>query len=81
VLVGVNARDRDGLGMDPERAARVRAALPAGCVAVYVSGRKGPDDVRRIAGTRAHAALVGETLMREDDPRALLASMVAAAQT
>lgn len=80
-LVGVNARDLDTLVMDAERAARILEAIPARCIPVYLSGLKGPDDVRRIAGTHAHAALVGETLMREDDPSALLRAMVRAAQT
>ncbi len=78
-IIGVNARDLDTLAMDPERAARVLAAIPEGCIPLYLSGVKAPDDVRRLAATRAHAALIGETLMREDDPRALLASMVQAA--
>jgi indole-3-glycerol phosphate synthase len=32
-----------------------------------------------VAGTRADAALVGEALMREDDPRARLRELVEAA--
>jgi indole-3-glycerol phosphate synthase len=80
-IIGVNARDLDTLVMDPDRAARVLAAIPDSAIPLYLSGLKGPDDVRRIAGTRAHAALVGETLMREDDPRALLGSLVGAARS
>ncbi len=80
-LVGVNARDLDTLVMDAERAGRVLEATPPACIPVYFSGLKAPGDVRRIAASHAHAALVGETLMREDDPRALLRSLVAAAQT
>lgn len=78
-IIGVNARDLDTLAMDPERAARVLAAIPEHCVPLYLSGLKGPEDVRRLAATRAHGALVGEILMREDDPGALLSSMVQAA--
>lgn len=78
VLVGVNARDLDTLVMDADRAARVLAAIPAPCVPLYLSGMKTPDDVRRVAATRAHAALIGETLMRQDDPLPLLASLVSA---
>jgi indole-3-glycerol phosphate synthase len=80
-LVGVNARDLDTLVMDPARATRVLDAIPPSCIPVYLSGLKAPEDVRRIAATRAHAALVGETLMREDDPSALLGALVSAAQT
>lgn len=78
-IIGVNARDLDTLVMDAERATRVLDAVPGGCIPVYLSGLKGPDDVPRIARSGAHAALVGETLMREDDPRARLRAMVEAA--
>jgi indole-3-glycerol phosphate synthase len=78
-VVGVNARDLDSLAMDADRAARVLEAIPAGVVAIHFSGLKGPDDVRRIARTRADAALVGEALMREDDPRPRLRELVEAA--
>lgn len=79
-FVGVNARDLDTLVMDGERAARVLARLPGDVVAVHLSGLAKPEDVRRVAGGRADAALVGEALMRADDPGPLLASMVAAAR-
>ena len=79
-IIGVNARDLDTLVMDPERASRVLAAIPETAIPLYLSGLKGPADVRRIAATRAHGALVGETLMREDDPRPLLAELVNAAR-
>lgn len=78
-VVGVNARDLDTLRMDAARTARVLAAIPREGVAVHLSGLRAPADVTAIAGGRADAALVGEALMRQDNPRALLASMVAAA--
>ncbi|MBS2020539.1 MAG: indole-3-glycerol-phosphate synthase [Deltaproteobacteria bacterium] len=78
-VIGVNARDLDTLAMDADRAARVLAAIPDGCVPLHLSGVKTPDDVRRLAASRAHGALVGETLMREDDPGPLLRRLVAAA--
>lgn len=78
-LIGVNARDLDTLVMDAERAARVMALIPESAISVYLSGLKGPEDVTRVAATRAHAALVGETLMRADDPREALTAMARAA--
>lgn len=78
-FVGVNARDLDTLAMDAERAARVLARIPAGVVAAHLSGLRGPDDVRALARGRADAALVGEALMRRDDPAPALAELVAAA--
>jgi indole-3-glycerol phosphate synthase len=86
-VVGVNARDLDTLQMDAARAARLLAAVPPGVVAVHLSGLKAPDDVARVArrdpGAGAartpDAALIGEALMRADDPRERLSAMVEAA--
>ena len=47
-------------------------------VAVHLSGLRSPDDVARVARQRADAALVGEALMRQDDPSVLLRAMLAA---
>jgi indole-3-glycerol phosphate synthase len=78
-LIGVNARDLDTLQMDPARAARVLAAIPASLVRVHLSGLVGADDVQRIKSSGADAALVGEVLMRADDPEPLLRSLASAA--
>jgi len=80
-FIGVNARDLDTLAMDSARAERIVRAIPDDCMAVYLSGLRTADDVRRIRDSRAHAALIGETLMRQDDPSELLATMVQAAAT
>ncbi|MDP9037432.1 MAG: indole-3-glycerol-phosphate synthase TrpC, partial [Myxococcota bacterium] len=78
-IVGVNARDLDLLAMDPARAARVLEAIPEGVVAVHLSGVRNPAAVAELAQGRADAALIGEALMREDDPRSKLRAMVKAA--
>ena len=78
-IVGVNARDLDSLAMDAAKTARVLDATPAGVVAVHLSGLRTPADVQRTSRGRADAALVGEALMRQDDPRAALRDMLAAA--
>ncbi|WP_394841586.1 indole-3-glycerol phosphate synthase TrpC [Pendulispora brunnea] len=79
-LIGVNARDLDTLRMDPERAAKIVASIPDDRVAVHLSGLKTEDDVRALSKGRAEAALVGEILMRQDDPTDLLTRFVAAAR-
>jgi indole-3-glycerol phosphate synthase len=79
-IVGVNARDLDTLVMDATRAARVLAQIPSRMIPLYLSGIRGANDVRAIAQTGAHGALVGETLMREADPLRLLAELVEAAR-
>jgi indole-3-glycerol phosphate synthase len=77
-VIGVNARDLDTLVMDRDRAARVLASIAPDIVAVFMSGVRDSDGVRAISTGRADAALVGETLMRQDDPRELLRSLTSA---
>lgn len=79
-LIGVNARDLDGLGMDADRAARVMAAIPPGVVRVHLSGLSKPEHIQRIRSSGADAALVGEALMRADDPSPLLTQLIAASR-
>ena len=79
-LIGVNARDLDTLVLDAARAARVLAAIPQHVVRAHLSGLSKPEDVTRIRGSGADAALIGEALMREDDPEQLLRSLAAAAR-
>jgi indole-3-glycerol phosphate synthase len=78
--IGVNARDLDTLQMDEARAARVLSELPMGVVRAYFSGIHDEAAVQRAATSRADAALVGEILMRQDDPSELLRSFVTVAQ-
>lgn len=75
-IIGVNARDLDTLVMDHARAAQVLAHIDANRIRVHLSGLVLPDDVARIAQGPADAALVGEALMRQDDPTELLSEMV-----
>jgi indole-3-glycerol phosphate synthase len=76
----VNARDLDSLQMDAARAAGVVASLPSDVTAVHLSGLRTPADVTAVAASRADAALVGEALMRQDDPSDLLRDLVRAAR-
>lgn len=78
-LVGVNARDLDTLAMDAARAARVLDSIDTETVAIHLSGLGNPEDVARVAKGRPDAALIGEALMRADDPTELLSAMVRAA--
>ena len=83
--IGVNARDLATLQMDAARAARVLGRIPADAVALFFSGLGAPVEVQRVAtareGRRVDGALVGEALMRRDDPGPLLRAMIAAAAT
>jgi indole-3-glycerol phosphate synthase len=78
--IGVNARDLDTLAMDPACATRVLQGLPKHITKLHLSGLSRPADIRRIRSSGADGALVGEVLMRKDDPEPLLRSLVEAAQ-
>jgi indole-3-glycerol phosphate synthase len=78
-VIGVNARDLDTLKMDAARTARVLAQIPPRCVRLHLSGVKSPDDVAALRASEVDGALIGEALMRLDDPAPLLRAMRAAA--
>jgi indole-3-glycerol phosphate synthase len=78
-LIGVNARDLDTLVLDAARAERILAELPAGVTRVHLSGIRDEAQIRACARSGADAALIGECLMRQDDPVPLLRRLVAAA--
>jgi indole-3-glycerol phosphate synthase len=80
-IIGVNTRDLNTLTMDGARAARVCSAIPPEAIAVHLSGLSEAQHIAHVARSRADAALVGEALMREDDPRPCLRAMLAAANT
>ena len=77
-LVGLNNRDLRSLRVDPERASRLRAAIPADRVVIAESGVRDPATLRRWRAAGFDAALVGEALMRQPDPAAAAAAFVAA---
>lgn len=77
-LIGVNARDLRTLDVDPGTLARVAPAIPGGVVTVAESGIRGPEDVAAAAACGADVVLVGEALVRGDDPRSAVAALVAA---
>jgi len=79
-LIGVNVRDLDTLVMDGERARSVLQSLPDQVVKVHLSGVTSEQAVREVRDSRADAALIGEILMRQDDPTSLLSTFVAAAR-
>jgi indole-3-glycerol phosphate synthase len=79
-IVGVNARDLRTFELDRDGFARLRPQLADGVLAVSESGVRDADDVRLAASQGADAVLVGETLVRADDPAAAVAELVAAGQ-
>ena len=67
-VIGVNARDLESLEVDVEGALVRLARVPADRIGVLESGVAGRGDVDAALGAGASAILVGEALMRADDP-------------
>jgi indole-3-glycerol phosphate synthase len=71
-LVGVNNRDLQRFVTDLSISEALIPQIPAGVVAVSESGIHHAEDAQRAADCGADALLVGEALMRADDPEALV---------
>ena len=74
-IIGVNNRNLKDFSVDFSNAARLRDRIPAGCVYVAESGVRTPEDVQRLRQIGADAALIGETLMRAEDPASALKAL------
>jgi indole-3-glycerol phosphate synthase len=67
-VIGVNARDLESLEVDPEGAVDLLGRVPDDRVAVFESGIRSRSDAQAAVDAGASAILVGEALMRADDP-------------
>ena len=77
-LVGINARNLKTLDVDRTTFARLSPRVPEGVVRVAESGVRGPHDVIEYAREGADVVLVGESLVRDNNPRSSVADLVAA---
>lgn len=78
-VIGVNARDLETLEVDVDRAVALLAEVPADRVAVLESGVATRRHVERAVEAGARGVLVGEALMRADDPAATIRTLRGAA--
>jgi indole-3-glycerol phosphate synthase len=67
-LIGINQRDLTTFEVDTKLAARLRPSVPEGVVVVAESGIATRDDVAALEDAGVDAILVGEALMRSEDP-------------
>jgi indole-3-glycerol phosphate synthase len=67
-IIGVNHRDLRTFDVDLGLTERLRKLIPPGVVVVAESGVRTPGDARRMYEAGADAILVGELLMRSQDP-------------
>ncbi|HEX6536327.1 MAG TPA: indole-3-glycerol phosphate synthase TrpC [Gemmatimonadaceae bacterium] len=75
-VVGVNSRDLETLAIDPAVSERLVPRIPGACVALWESGVRDVDGVRRAARSGADAVLVGSVLSGSVDPRAAVRALV-----
>lgn len=66
--IGINNRNLKTFVTTLGTTFELAALAPAGCTLVSESGIKTPEDVVQLKEAGAHAILVGESLLREDDP-------------
>lgn len=77
-IVGVNARDLSTFQVDMAAARDCVARIPAECIAVFMSGVRTAEDFREVAQGRADAVLIGEGLMRAENPGGRLSELLRA---
>ena len=74
-IIGVNNRNLKDFTVDTSNSKRLRKIIPRHVIFVSESGIKTPEDVKAAQDFGANAILVGETLMRADDKRVMLARL------
>lgn len=71
-IIGVNNRDLRTFTVDVNTSLRLKKLVPDDKVFVSESGIKTPEDVKKLYDNHTDAVLIGETLMRADDKKAML---------
>jgi indole-3-glycerol phosphate synthase len=71
-VLGVNARDLGNFTTDLSRLESVAGLIPAGPVRLAESGVSNREDIARLRAAGFEAFLVGEALLRSEDPEHLL---------
>ena len=74
-IIGVNNRNLRDFSVDTENSRRLREQIPAEVLFVSESGVRTAVDVAALREIGADAVLVGETMMRAKDKRAMLAEL------
>jgi indole-3-glycerol phosphate synthase len=75
-LIGINNRNLRTFVTDLAATERVASLCPPGALLVSESGLFTFDEVRRVQRAGARAILVGESLMRQPDPGAGIATLL-----
>lgn len=79
--IGVNNRDLKTFAVSLDVSLALAEQIPARAVRVAESGIGKPADIAKLRAAGFHAFLIGESLMRQPDPGAALAELIAGAAT
>jgi indole-3-glycerol phosphate synthase/phosphoribosylanthranilate isomerase len=77
-VIGANSRDLRTFSVDTAVVQNLRPLVPRDCVFIAESGIQNQMDATRVRAWGADAILVGEALMRTDDPEAMARDLAAA---
>jgi indole-3-glycerol phosphate synthase len=76
-VIGVNSRNLHTMQVEPQAQIELAQLLPPTAVRVAESGLRTASDIARMRDAGFNAFLIGESLMREPDPGAALAALLA----
>ena len=74
-IIGVNNRDLRTFEVDIRNSIRLRSLVPDTCVFVSESGIRTEEDMKALYENGTDAVLIGETLMRAPDKKAMIARL------
>lgn len=74
-IIGVNNRNLKDFSVDIGNSKRLRSLVPKETIFVAESGIRTRDDVKKLEEIGVNAVLIGETLMRSPDKKAMLSSL------
>jgi indole-3-glycerol phosphate synthase len=78
-LIGINNRNLARFQVDLRATETLAPLIPSGHLVISESGIRSAEDICRAVGAGVHGALIGESLMRAENPRDVLESFRAAA--
>ena len=74
-IIGVNNRDLTDFTVDIENSINLRRCVSGDVVFISESGIKTAEDVTRLKENDVNAVLIGETLMKSDDKKAMISEL------
>jgi indole-3-glycerol phosphate synthase len=74
-IIGVNNRNLEDFSVTLETSERLAPLIPEGIIRVAESGIRSADDIGRLQQAGFNCFLIGESLVRSDDPAALIRSL------